>query len=63
VALPLAVAALPCLSCLIDSEAVACDDDGLPVFDRLRYRRHDRTPQADRGAGRRLLHNFASAEA
>jgi hypothetical protein len=27
---------------LIDGEAVACDDDGLPVFDRLRYRRDDR---------------------
>ena len=24
-------------SCLIDGEAVACDGDGLPVFDRLRY--------------------------
>jgi bifunctional non-homologous end joining protein LigD len=28
-------------SFLIDGEAVACDGDGLPVFDRLRYRRHD----------------------
>jgi bifunctional non-homologous end joining protein LigD len=28
-------------SCIIDGEAVACDDDGLPVFDRLRYRRDD----------------------
>jgi bifunctional non-homologous end joining protein LigD len=27
---------------LIDGEAVACDDNGLPVFDRLRYRRDDR---------------------
>ena len=26
---------------LIDGEAVACDGDGLPVFDRLRYRRQD----------------------
>jgi bifunctional non-homologous end joining protein LigD len=25
-------------SFLIDREAVACDGDGLPVFDRLRYR-------------------------
>jgi ATP-dependent DNA ligase len=25
-------------SFLIDGEAVACDGDGLPVFDRLRYR-------------------------
>ena len=29
-------------SFLIDREAVACDGDGLPVFDRLRYRRQDR---------------------
>src|SRR5215831_12942117 len=28
-------------SCLIDGEAVACDGDGMPVFDRLRYRRQD----------------------
>src|SRR5215475_1472234 len=28
-------------SCIIDGEAVACDDDGLAVFDRVRYRRHD----------------------
>jgi bifunctional non-homologous end joining protein LigD len=28
-------------SFLIDGEAVACDGDGLPVFDRLRYRRQD----------------------
>ena len=33
--------ALKARSCLIDGEAVACDDDGLPVFDRLRYRRDD----------------------
>src|SRR5262245_16132884 len=28
-------------SFLIDGEAVACDGDGMPVFDRLRYRRQD----------------------
>ena len=41
---PLIVAAAGALqvrSCLIDGEAVACDGDGMPVFDRLRYRRQD----------------------
>ena len=28
-------------SCIIDGEAVACDDNGLAIFDRIRYRRHD----------------------
>jgi hypothetical protein len=28
-------------SFVIDGEAVACDGDGMPVFDRLRYRRQD----------------------
>src|SRR5262245_43962091 len=28
-------------SCIIDGEAVACDDNGLAVFERIRYRRHD----------------------
>jgi bifunctional non-homologous end joining protein LigD len=37
-----AASALRVTSCLIDGEAVACDDDGLPVFERLRQRRHDR---------------------
>jgi bifunctional non-homologous end joining protein LigD len=37
-----AVGALRVKSCLLDGEAVACDGDGLPVFDRLRARRHDR---------------------
>jgi bifunctional non-homologous end joining protein LigD len=38
-----AVGALRVRSCLIDGEAVACGDDGLPAFDRLRYRRADGT--------------------
>src|SRR5262249_47656653 len=41
---PLIAAALGALkvrSCLIDGEAVACDGDGMPSFDRLRYRRGD----------------------
>src|SRR5438309_5007176 len=28
-------------SCIIDGEAVACDDHGLSSFDRIRYRQHD----------------------
>jgi bifunctional non-homologous end joining protein LigD len=28
-------------SCTIDGEAVACGDNGVPSFDRIRYRRHD----------------------
>jgi ATP-dependent DNA ligase len=28
-------------SCIIDGEAVACDDNGVTSFDRVRYRRHD----------------------
>src|SRR6266487_1119881 len=36
-----AALSLKAASCLIDGEAVACDDNGLPVFDRLRYRRED----------------------
>jgi bifunctional non-homologous end joining protein LigD len=38
-----AVGALRVRSCLIDGEAVACDGDGMPSFDRLRYRRADGT--------------------
>jgi ATP-dependent DNA ligase len=37
-----AAGALQVRSCLIDGEAVCCDDDGLAVFERLRQRRHDR---------------------
>ena len=33
--------ALQVRSFLLDGEAVACDGDGMPVFDRLRYRRQD----------------------
>ena len=37
-----AVAALPLRSCLIDGEAIACNDDGLAVFKLIRsYRRGD----------------------
>jgi bifunctional non-homologous end joining protein LigD len=34
-----AVAALSCRSCLIDGEVVICGEDGIPVFDRVRYGR------------------------
>jgi bifunctional non-homologous end joining protein LigD len=36
-----AMARLRSRSCTIDGEAVACGDDGVPSFDRLRHRRHD----------------------
>ena len=36
-----AVHALPVPSCVIDGEAVALDSNGLPSFDRLRFRRDD----------------------
>ena len=35
------LAKLRAQSCIIDGEAVACDDDGIASFDRIRYRRHD----------------------
>jgi len=41
---PLIVDALSRLrsrSCIIDGEAVACDDNGVASFDLIRYRRHD----------------------
>src|SRR5712691_7501259 len=36
-----AIARLRPRSCIIDGEAVACGDDGIASFDRIRYRRHD----------------------
>ena len=36
-----ALARLRSRSCIIDGEAVCCDNDGRPSFDRIRYRRHD----------------------
>src|SRR5262245_1985714 len=36
-----AAGALKVRSCLLDGEAVACEQDGMPSFDRLRYRRAD----------------------
>jgi bifunctional non-homologous end joining protein LigD len=36
-----ALARLRARSCIIDGEAVACGDDGIASFDRIRYRRHD----------------------
>jgi bifunctional non-homologous end joining protein LigD len=35
------LARLPPRSCIIDGEAVACDDNGMTNFDRVRYRRND----------------------
>jgi bifunctional non-homologous end joining protein LigD len=42
-AIAAAVAALACRSCLIDGEVVICGEDGIPVFDRLRYGRQPQT--------------------
>jgi bifunctional non-homologous end joining protein LigD len=36
-----AVATLPARSCVIDGEAIACDQRGLSVFDMIRWRQHD----------------------
>jgi ATP-dependent DNA ligase len=36
-----ALARLRSKSCILDGEAVACDGNGMPTFDRIRYRGHD----------------------
>src|SRR5215470_8454678 len=36
-----ALAKLRSRSCIIDGEAVACGEDGIASFDRIRYRHHD----------------------
>ena len=36
-----AVEALPAVSCVLDGEAIACDERGLSVFDMIRWRQHD----------------------
>jgi bifunctional non-homologous end joining protein LigD len=36
-----ALAKLRSQSCIIDGEAVACGEDGISLFNRIRYRRHD----------------------
>jgi ATP-dependent DNA ligase len=36
-----ALARLRSRSCIIDGEAVCCDNNGRASFDRIRYRRHD----------------------
>jgi ATP-dependent DNA ligase len=36
-----AAAAVPARSCVVDSEAIACNEQGLAVFDMILYSRHD----------------------
>ena len=36
-----AVEALPAQSCVVDGEAIACDETGLSVFEMIRWRQHD----------------------
>jgi len=38
-----AVARLRARSCILDGEAVSCGDDGIAVFERIRYKRYDDT--------------------
>jgi bifunctional non-homologous end joining protein LigD len=35
------IRSLPTKSCIVDGEAIVVNDDGLSIFDLLRYRRHD----------------------
>jgi hypothetical protein len=35
--LPIALDLSSCKSCLLDGEVLICGDDGIPVFNRLRY--------------------------
>ena len=35
------MARLRARSCIIDGEAVSCGDDGITLFERIRYKRHD----------------------
>ena len=37
----MAIKALPARSCIVDCEAIVCNDDGLSVFDLIRYQRKD----------------------
>jgi hypothetical protein len=48
-------------SFLIDGEAVACDGNGLPVFDRLRYRRQDGRVSCIQAPSRDALHTINPA--
>jgi bifunctional non-homologous end joining protein LigD len=36
-----AIRSLPAKSCIVDGEGIVVDQDGLSIFDLLRYRRHD----------------------
>jgi bifunctional non-homologous end joining protein LigD len=36
-----ALARLRARSCILDGEAVACGENGIALFERIRYRRHD----------------------
>jgi hypothetical protein len=56
-----ALARLRPRSCIVDGEAVACGEDGVPSFDRIRYRQ--RVPvrvRSDRAQRRRLAAKLSS---